>query len=63
MNIASYYFYIGFSSQWRVNKLKNKEGKMAQPGLRCELELPFAKIIILHDDIADVIVNDGVDIA
>ena len=36
---------------------------MAQPGLRCELELPFAKIIILHDDIADVIVNDGVDIA
>jgi len=36
---------------------------MAQPGLRCELELPFAKIIMLHDDIAEVIVNYGVDIA
>ena len=34
---------------------------MAQLGLRCEFELPFAKIIILHDDIAEVIVNDGIE--
>ena len=34
---------------------------MAQPGLRNEFDLPFAKIIILQDDIAEVIVNDGIE--
>jgi hypothetical protein len=34
---------------------------MEQSGLTCEFELPFAKIIILYDDIAEVIINDGIE--
>ena len=34
---------------------------MTQPGLKCEFELPFAKIIILHDNIAEVVINDGIE--
>ncbi len=34
---------------------------MEQPRLTCEFELPFAKIFILHDDIAEVIVNEGIE--
>ena len=34
---------------------------MEQPRLTCEFELPFAKIIILRKDIAEVMINDGIE--
>lgn len=34
---------------------------MEQPKLTCEFELPFAKIIILRKDIAEVMINDGIE--
>lgn len=34
---------------------------MAQPALNCGFELPFAKIIILQDNIAEVMINEGVE--